>query len=84
MSEKARKVERKETAKQKMATKVDALVNRSAELLRALERHEPRKIYSLVIADTMALRTNARLQGNMTKPKTKTEGLEQFHASEHV
>jgi hypothetical protein len=80
MAEKAGKAERKEITKQKKATEVAALVTRGADILRALERHGPRHIASLVIADILALLTNADPQGNVNKPKNKTEGLERVRA----
>ena len=65
---------------QKKALEVAALVTKGAELLQALERHGPSIISRLVIADIMALLTNADSQGNVTKPKNITEGLDLVRA----
>ena len=57
---------------QKKALEVAALVTKGSELLKDLERHGPSFISRPVIADILALLTNADdPQGNMTKPKTK-------------
>ncbi len=53
-------------------------------MLRALERHGPTCISSLVIADILALLTNVDPQGNVTKPKNKTDGLERVRALDSV
>ena len=65
---------------QKKALEVAALVTKSAELLQALERHDPSFISRLVIAAILALLTNVDPQGNVTKPKNKTEGLDRVGA----
>ncbi len=65
---------------QKKALEVAALVTKGAELLQALERHGPSFISRLVIADILALMTNADPQGYVTKPKNKIEGLDRAHA----
>lgn len=79
-AEKAEKAKRKEAFMQKKALDVAALVTKGAELLLALERHGPSLISRLVIADILALLTNANPQGNVTKPKNKTEGLDRVRA----
>jgi hypothetical protein len=79
-AEKAEKMIKKEAAMQKKALEVASLVTKGAELLQALERHGPSFISRLVIADILALLTNADPQGNVTKPKNKTEGLDRVRA----
>ena len=51
-------------------------MTKGAEILQALERHGPSFLSRLVIADILALLIKADSQGNVTKPKNKTESLD--------
>ena len=76
---------RMEVSMQKKAIEVVALVTKGAELLQAMERHGPSFISRLNIADILALLTIADpAQGNVTKPKNKTEGLNRVRALGYV
>ena len=65
---------------QKKALEVVALVTKGAELLQDFERHGPSFISRLVIADILPFLTIADPQGNVTKPKNKTERLDRIRA----
>ena len=53
-------------------------------MLRELEVHGERLFSKLTIPDLQALLTNAEPQGNVTKPKNKTEGMARVRALEYV
>ncbi len=65
---------------QKKALEFASLVTKGAEVLQASEQHGPSFISRLVIADILALLIKADPQGNVLKPKNKTEGLDRIRA----
>ena len=78
--ENAEKSRKKDMSMQKNLLELAALMTKGVELLQALERHGPSFISRLVIVDILALLTNVDPQGNETKPKNKTEGLDRVRA----
>ena len=83
-AEKMGKAERKEQKAEKRAAEVSVLVTKGATLLKLLEQNGPARISSLTNPDILALLTHADPQGNISKPKNKTEGLQRVQALRFV
>ena len=83
-AEKLSKAGRKEEKAQKKAAEVASLVTKGATLLKELEQNGRARISSLQNPDILALLTNADPQGNVPKPKNKTEGLQRVQALRSV
>ncbi len=67
---------KRESRLQKKAQDVVDQVQTSARLVKMLEEHGETAINRLTVSDTLALLVNADPQGEVRRPKNKTEGLQ--------